>query len=176
MHQEVVWWRCCTAVYIFGIQRFDFCLFSGSFPGTNHHPARKPRVAADHAGLRLLRRVPEEVRQCQRVEVLHRPVRLPAAHRAGRRTGGRSQTLITESLFYHLRLLFSSCWNRMLVGIVLKTGHQFDWLWGAEGRGLMSPAVIARDPGQTFISGWKRDISCCLSFSLWIFGDLGNLA
>lgn len=70
----------CLFVYLF--------VCSGSFPGANHHPAREPRVAADHTGLRFLRRVPEEIRERQRVEVLHRPVRLPAAHRAGRWTGG----------------------------------------------------------------------------------------
>lgn len=70
------------------MQSSNFFFFgSGSFSGANHHPAREPRVAADHAGLRLLRRVSEEVRQRQRVEVLYRPVRLPAAHRAGRWTG-----------------------------------------------------------------------------------------
>lgn len=58
-------------------------LFAGSLPRAHHHPAREPREPADHAGVRLLRRVPPQVRQRQRVEVLHRPVRLPPAHGAG---------------------------------------------------------------------------------------------
>lgn len=80
------WWRRWIWFWIVHV-----CLFvcSGSFPGANHHPAREPRVAADHTGLWFLWRVPEEIRERQRVEVLHRPVRLPATHRAGRWTGGR---------------------------------------------------------------------------------------
>ena len=41
--------------------------------------AREPRVAADHAGVRVLRRVPAEVRERQRVAVVHGCVRLPHA-------------------------------------------------------------------------------------------------
>lgn len=49
-------------------------LFSGPLPAAHHNPQREPREQTDHAGVRLLRRVPEEIRQRQRVEVLHRPV------------------------------------------------------------------------------------------------------
>jgi hypothetical protein len=45
------------------------------------HP-REPRVEADHAGVRVLRRVPSEVRQRKRVAVLHGHIRLPVAVRA----------------------------------------------------------------------------------------------
>lgn len=48
--------------------------FSGTLPAAHHNPPREPREQTDHAGVRLLRRVPEEIWQCQRVEVLHRPV------------------------------------------------------------------------------------------------------
>lgn len=65
-----------------------FCL--GSFSGANHHPEREPWVTTDHTSLWLLRWMSEEVRQCQRLEVLHRLVWLPAANRTGRPTGGVS--------------------------------------------------------------------------------------
>ena len=54
-------------------------------PRPGDDPARQPRVEADHAGLRLLRRVPAQVRHRQRLEALHGPLRLPAADRDGRR-------------------------------------------------------------------------------------------
>lgn len=46
----------------------------GAVPGAHHHPEGQPREPADHTGVRLLRRVPAQVRQRQRLEVLHRPV------------------------------------------------------------------------------------------------------
>lgn len=89
-----------------------FCC-SGSFPGANHHPAREPRVAADHAGLRLLWRMPEEVRQRQRLEVLHRPVRLPSAHRTGWWTGrtsaGGAALIFTQIRFNSIFFLLQFC-------------------------------------------------------------------
>ena len=51
---------------------------AGPVQGSDNDPARQPREPTDHAGVRLLRRVSAQVRQRQRVEVLHRPVRLPA--------------------------------------------------------------------------------------------------
>mmetsp|Transcript_14055 Transcript_14055/g.33208 ORF Transcript_14055/g.33208 Transcript_14055/m.33208 type:complete len:271 (-) Transcript_14055:229-1041(-) len=54
----------------------------GSVPAPDHAAARQPRVAADHAGLRLLRRVPAQVRERQPMEVLYRALRLVP-------TGGR---------------------------------------------------------------------------------------
>mmetsp|Transcript_31853 Transcript_31853/g.82464 ORF Transcript_31853/g.82464 Transcript_31853/m.82464 type:complete len:248 (-) Transcript_31853:131-874(-) len=59
----------------------------GAPQGPHHHPARQPREPADHAGVRLLRRVPAQVWQRQGLAVLHRPLRLPAAHGAGRERG-----------------------------------------------------------------------------------------
>lgn len=58
----------------------------GALPRTNHDPARQPRIETDHSSLRLLRRMSAQIRQSERVEVLHRPVRLSAAHRPRRRT------------------------------------------------------------------------------------------
>lgn len=46
----------------------------GPVPRENHNPARQPRVPPDHTGVRLLRRVLTEVRQPERLEVLHGPV------------------------------------------------------------------------------------------------------
>ena len=54
-------------------------------PRPGDDPARQPRVEADHAGLRLLRRVRAQVRQRQRVALLRRLLRLPLAGRLGRR-------------------------------------------------------------------------------------------
>lgn len=59
---------------------------TGTVQGKNNHPPRQPRVQTDHTGVRVLRRMLAQVRQRQRVEVLHRPVWLPAAHSAGGRT------------------------------------------------------------------------------------------
>ncbi|KAK5276366.1 hypothetical protein LTR16_011331, partial [Cryomyces antarcticus] len=55
-----------------------------SIPPAHHHPAWQPRVASNHASLRLLRRVPAQIRQRECLEVLHRSVRLPSSHRAHR--------------------------------------------------------------------------------------------
>lgn len=53
---------------------------TGSIQGADHHPPREPRKQTDHAGLRLLRRVSQKVRQRERLEVFHRPFRLPSPH------------------------------------------------------------------------------------------------
>jgi hypothetical protein len=53
------------------------CVLAGAVPGSNLPHPRQPRVAADHAGVRVLRRVPAQVRQRQRVALLHRHLRLP---------------------------------------------------------------------------------------------------
>jgi len=45
--------------------------YAGAVPRPHHAHPRQPRVAADHAGVRLLRRVPAQVRQRERVAVLH---------------------------------------------------------------------------------------------------------
>ena len=51
-------------------------LLAGTLPGPHHVDSWQPRVAADHPGVRLLRRVPQEVRQRERLEVLHGDIRL----------------------------------------------------------------------------------------------------
>ena len=56
----------------------------GSLPRPRHHHPRQPREPADHAGVRLLRRVHEEVRTRGDLESVHRPVRLHATHRGHR--------------------------------------------------------------------------------------------
>ena len=48
----------------------SLCL-PGQVQQQDHHPQGEPRVQADHPGVRLLRRVPPQVWECQRVEVLH---------------------------------------------------------------------------------------------------------
>ena len=53
-----------------------------ALPGPHHAHPGQPRVAPDHSGLRLLRRVPAQVRLDLGVAVLHRGVRLhqPVGH------------------------------------------------------------------------------------------------
>jgi hypothetical protein len=46
----------------------------GPLPGARHHHPRQPRVAADHPSVRLLRRVPPQVRLCDRLENIYRPL------------------------------------------------------------------------------------------------------
>ena len=43
----------------------------GSVPRAHNHSEREPRVPPDHAGLRILRRVSEEIRKRQCLEILH---------------------------------------------------------------------------------------------------------
>ncbi len=59
------------------------CVPKGALEGQNFHPARQPRVAADHAGVRVLRRVPAQIRQRQCVEELYRSVRLLSPYSPG---------------------------------------------------------------------------------------------
>jgi len=49
----------------------------GPLSRSNHPDQRKPRKPADHPSLRVLRRVSAEVRLTERLEVLHRNLRLP---------------------------------------------------------------------------------------------------
>lgn len=48
----------------------------GALPGPDHTAARQPRIEADHQSVRILRRVPEQVRERERLEVLLPSVRL----------------------------------------------------------------------------------------------------
>lgn len=77
------------------------CLPSGALPRQDNTDPGQPRVTANHPGVRLLRRVPPQVRLSHRVEVLHRDIRLPVAlgyHRRQGETGGASDIMtITES-------------------------------------------------------------------------------
>jgi len=59
-------------------------------------PQGKPRVSSDHPGLRFLRRVSSKVRKRQRLEVLHRPLRLPSPHRSDREPGSSSHLLLSH--------------------------------------------------------------------------------
>ena len=74
----------------------------GSLQGANHHPEGQPRVPTDHAGVRVLRRVSQKIRERQRVEVLHGLVRLPTADRTRRRTN-LLLARRTESQYRHAR-------------------------------------------------------------------------
>ena len=56
----------------------DGDLLQGPVPRPGLRPAGEPRIAADHAGVRVLRRVRPQVRFGERVEDVHGPVRLPA--------------------------------------------------------------------------------------------------
>lgn len=79
----------------------QYCI-AGQIPRENNHPARKPRVPSDHSSIRLLRRMPAQVRQRVRVETLHGSVRFPAADRAG----GRADILPArgaQSVYRHAR-------------------------------------------------------------------------
>lgn len=60
---------------------------SGALPRPNNVDQGEPRVPADHPGLRLLRRVPAQVRLSHRVEILHRDLRLLVSLRHHRRQG-----------------------------------------------------------------------------------------
>lgn len=40
---------------------------AGSIPGADNDPAREPRIATDHASVWVLRRMPAQIWQCQRV-------------------------------------------------------------------------------------------------------------
>lgn len=65
----------CTWLHI----PFPFC-FQGAVPWTNYHPTWQPRIPSDHTSLRILRRMPAKVRQCQCLEVFHRSVRLSSPY------------------------------------------------------------------------------------------------
>ena len=82
----------------------------GPFSGENHHPAGEPRVATDHTGVRLLRRMSPEVWQRQCVEVLHRSVRLPASHCPGRRTGETRADYYKDLYFTHVAIKAIGCY------------------------------------------------------------------
>lgn len=60
---------------------------SGALPRPDNADQGEPRVPADHPGLRLLRRVPPQVRLSHRVAVLHRDLRLLVSVRHHRRQG-----------------------------------------------------------------------------------------
>mmetsp|Transcript_96471 Transcript_96471/g.273193 ORF Transcript_96471/g.273193 Transcript_96471/m.273193 type:complete len:230 (-) Transcript_96471:121-810(-) len=64
---------------LLGRVRVPAPVLQGPLPGADHDPAREPREPADHADLRLLRRVHAKVQQRERVEKLHGPLRLLAA-------------------------------------------------------------------------------------------------
>mmetsp|Transcript_14162 Transcript_14162/g.40108 ORF Transcript_14162/g.40108 Transcript_14162/m.40108 type:complete len:238 (-) Transcript_14162:352-1065(-) len=61
----------------------------GAVPGQDLLDKGEPRVEADHPGVRVLRRVPEEVRDAERVAVLRGGLRLPFVGRFGGRRGAR---------------------------------------------------------------------------------------
>lgn len=59
----------------------------GPVQGPHHYSEGQPRIPPDHAGLRVLRRMPPQVRQRLGVELLHRALRLLAHDSAGRGQG-----------------------------------------------------------------------------------------
>jgi hypothetical protein len=56
----------------------------GQIQGPHHNTARQPRVETDYTGVWVLRRVLEEIRQRQRLEVLYGLIRLFAFDGIGR--------------------------------------------------------------------------------------------
>lgn len=50
-----------------------------TLPRSYHPYSREPRVAANHTGIRFLRRVPAEIRLCERLAILLRSIRLSSA-------------------------------------------------------------------------------------------------
>ena len=77
--------RLCRPGLLLGRDFFAAPRAQGALPGPGGPGQGEPRVEADHAGLRLLRRVRAQVRQRQRVALLRRLLRLPLAGRLGRR-------------------------------------------------------------------------------------------
>ena len=60
--------------------------FEGQVARENHNPQREPRKSTNHPSVRLLRRVPQKVRQRECVEILHGSLRLPAPDRLDRQS------------------------------------------------------------------------------------------
>uniref|UniRef100_A0A674MW32 protein-serine/threonine phosphatase n=1 Tax=Takifugu rubripes TaxID=31033 RepID=A0A674MW32_TAKRU len=81
-------------------------LFMGDYVDRGYYSVGKAStlvpLSSPRPRVRLLRRVPEEIRQRQRVEVLHRPVRLPPPHRIFCLHGGLSPSIDTLD---HIRAL-----------------------------------------------------------------------
>lgn len=59
---------------------------AGSIPRADNNPPRQPRIPANHPSLRVLRWVSSKIRECQRLEILHRPVWLSAPDSVSRQS------------------------------------------------------------------------------------------
>ena len=65
----------------------NYIFLPGSVPWPDNPDPWEPRVPSDHSGVRILRRVSQEVRQHHGLEILHWDLRLPQLVRHHRRKG-----------------------------------------------------------------------------------------
>ena len=104
-----------------------FVIFSeGPFSWTNHDPSRQPREPADYPSVWFLWRVPTQVRQCQRLEVLHWSLRLSAANCSCWQAGRSSRWALNLTVcLSHLLLEFVWLTSAWIINLVLIGTHGF---------------------------------------------------
>lgn len=105
-HQLSIHGRLCRPWLLLSRDGYSASRAQGQVQGSHHDTARQPRVETDYTGVWVLRRVLEEIRQRQRLEILYGLIRLFTFDCIGRLSSINFFLLFCSWLIFRVELSF----------------------------------------------------------------------